>query len=571
MDQYEGKDRRSESAWLSADIPFLRERVRAAELPERALAAAEHELTRLEYISPESSEYSLTRSYFDWLLALPWNRRTEDQTDARITRQFLDCGHYGLDHAKEQIADHLAVMHLRKDGRGPVLCLVGPPGTGKTSLGHSIARALGRTFVRISVRGASNESEICGQRRTFRDALPGKIIRGLRSAGVCNPLFMIEDVDRLGRGGLGDVQSALIEAIDPKLRGQFLDQYLDVTFDLSEVFFVATARQAEDIPESLSRGMEHIMLPGYVQEEKYQIGRHFILPRERERCGLTDAQFDLDESSLRQLSRTHPDQAGLHSLREQIGELARKAAGAVVRGAEGGVHLDSKNLSQWIDARAPQDVKTGPVPDVGTAKALVIAPRGAGVMNIEVTRITGRSNLTVTGPQSDQLRGMVEMAVTLLRACASRYDINVELFDNTHLHVNIEQELAASDLDSTGMAILAALVSEFTGKPIREDVAISGGISLRGRLRRVPRIVDKILAARRLEIEHVIIPKANEGDLDQIPDYVRDALSIHAVENADAALDRSLQQIIVPKPEETSAIDLAIPEPTHDPPNTATG
>lgn len=571
MDSNGGTERRSEPTGLSAEIPFLRERVQVAGMPERALAAAEHEITRLEYISPETSEYSRTRSYFDWLLSLPWNRRTDDETDVQRTRQILDQGHFGLEHAKEEIADHLAVMQLRSDGRGPVLCFVGPPGTGKTSLGYSVARALGRTLVRISVRGASNESEINGHRRTWRDALPGKIIRGLRSAGVCNPVFMIEDVDRLGSGGHGDVQAALIEAIDPKLRGQFSDQYLDVSFDLSEVLFIATARLAEDIPEALSSSMEQIILPGYVQEEKYQIGRHFLLPRERERCGLKDDQFDIDDASLRQLSRAHPDQAGLHSFQKQIGELARKAASAVARGVKTGVHLELNNLSDWIDASPPQDEETRRVPDVGTAKALVIAPKGAGVTIVEVTRITGRSNLTVTGPQSEYLRGMVEMAVTLLRACAGRYDINPDLFENTHLHVHVEQELVQSDLDSTGMAILAALVSEFTGKPIREDVAITGGISLRGRLRPVVQIVDKILAARRLEIEHVVIPRANLGDVEKVPGYVREALCIHAVDTADEALDRSLQQIIVPKPEETSAIEMAISEPTNVPPNTTTG
>jgi ATP-dependent Lon protease len=571
LDSNGASDRRSEHSNLSADIPFLRERVRAAGMPERALAVAEHELTRLEYISPESSEYSLSRSYFDWLLSLPWNDRTEDESDINRTLDVLDKGHFGLEHAKAQIADHLAVMQLRQDGRGPVLCLVGSHGTGKTSLGHSIARALGRKFVRISVRGATNESEINGQRRTWRNALPGKIIRGLRSAGVRNPVFMIEDVDRMGASGQGDVRAALIEAIDPKLRGQFADHYMDVTFDLSEVLFVATARLQEAIPESISGAMDQIILPGYVQEEKYQIARHFLLPKERDRCGLSESQFELDEPSLRQLSRSNPEQAGLHSLSMQIGGLARKAAGVVARGTEAGLHLDASNLSEWIDATAPQDEPTGSLPDVGTARALVIAPRGAGVMNVEVTRITGRSNLTVTGPQSEQLRGMVEMAVTLLRACASRYDINSDLFDNTHLHVHVEQKLAESDLDSMGMAILAALVSEFTGKPIRHDVAISGGISLRGHLRSVPRMVDKILAARRLEIAHIVMPRANAGDLDRIPGYVREALSIHAVDTADEALDRSLQQIIVPKPEETSAIELALSESGNVPPNTATG
>jgi ATP-dependent Lon protease len=549
-----------------ADIPFLRERARAADLPDAALTAAEHELTRLERLPVTSGEYGLTRAYLDWLLALPWTSRTDDRLDIKAARHQLEEGHFGLEAAKEQIINHLAVMRLRGDGRSPVLCIVGPPGSGKTSLGHSIARVLGRTLVRISLRGICDEMEISGQRRTSLDALPGKIMRGIRTSGVKNPVFMLEQIDRLGRGGRGDVQAALFEALEPKLRARFTDQYLDLPFDLSETFFIVTAHLFEAVPESLRDCLEPVTLPGYVQEEKYEIARHYLLPRERERSGLSAKQFDIDEWALKELSRGGPGEAGLNGLQERIAELARQVAGEIAGRGRRSVRIDKSALAERL---ATPITETGMAsnPEVGVAKAAVITPAGAVISNVEVTRVDGRPELTLTGPQSHRMRELVQTALTILRARAKRFDLQIEVFDTCHLHLHFHDELAQSDLASVGVSTVAALTSAFTGKPIRADLALTGGLSLRGRLRRVPGIIDKVLAARRLELAHLVIPRAQSPELERLPGYVLKAVNIHPVETVDEALELSLLQIIVPKPEETSAIEMFQAKPPNDSPN----
>jgi ATP-dependent Lon protease len=552
-----------------ADIPFLRERIRAAGMPEAAQAALEHELTRFEQVPPTSTEYSLIRSYFDWLLTLPWNQRTEDQTDIGETRAKLDEGHFGLELAKDRITEHLSVMKLRGDDLGPVLCLVGPPGTGKTSLCHSVARVLGRKIVRISLRGLADETEICGQRRTRLDALPGRIIRGIRTAGSSNPVFVLEEIDRLGPGGTGDIQAALAEVLDPKLRATFTDHYLDVPFDLSGALFVVTAHLFEAIPEALAGSLDPILLPGYVQEEKYEIARHHLLPRERWKCGLDEQQFDLDDWALQQLLRSTATDAGVGRLKEQIGRLARKAAGTIASHSRTAVKIGPGSLPEWIGA--PLEEKKAIVPDVGVAQALVITPGGAKVSSIEVSRISGRHAVTITGPQSTHLRELVQVALSILRARAKRFDFDPETIDQTHLHIHVQDVLAPSDLASLGLGIFAALVSAFTGKPIRGDLALTGAVSLKGRLRAVPGIVDKVLAARRLELTDMIVPKDNAGDLEQVPDYVYEAIKIHTAETVDEALAQALLQIIVPKPEETSAIEKAQQDAPDVTPNSSEG
>jgi len=536
-----------------AEIAFLRERVRAAALPDDVQASAELELARLERLPVASIEYGLVRSYFDWLLALPWDRRTEDQLDVKATRHHLDAGHFGLDHAKEEIAHHLAAMKLRGDGLAPTLCLVGPAGSGKTSLGHSIARLLGRQLVRVSLRTTADESDILGQRHTLADAMPGKIMRGIRRAGVRNPVFIVEEIDRLGTRGHGDVAAALFEALDPKARSRFTDHYLDVPFDLSEVLFITTAGLFEQVPETVADCLEPVFLPGYVQEEKCQIARQYLLPREREKCGLSEDQFDVDDFAITQLVAATSSEAGVSALKSRLGAMTRRAALAVA-GGEGPVRLVAEDLPRWTELTGG-DV-TEQSPEVGLARALVITRGGAAVSYIEVTRVPGRAEMTLTGPQSEQRRELVQTALTIVRASAKRYDIDPKLIEATHLHVHFHDELAQSDLSSVGLAIVAALMSAFTGKPVRADVGLTGNISLRGRLRNVPSVVGKVLAARRSELSHVVIPSDSTGALERLPDYVRDAVQVHGVTTVEEALDLALLQIIVPKPEDASAIGL---------------
>ena len=539
----------------SGEIAFLRERVRAAGLPDDALHSAEVELAHLERLPTASNEYGLARAYFDWILALPWAHRSEDQLEVAAARRQLDAGHFGLDYIKEQLVDRIAVMKMRGDGRAPVLGLIGPAGAGKTSLCHSLARALGREMVQINLRGLAAESEIVGQRRVSTDAMPGRIIRALRGVGVRNPVIVLEEADKIGTGGRGDIVSALVEAIEPKLGARFLDQYLDVPFDLSEVLFVVTAKSFESLHESLAECIEPLFLPGYVQEEKYHIARNHLLPREREKCGLRDDQFDMDERALKELVRSNPREAGVRGLQKQIAELARKAARTVADGKRRELRLTEVDLGEYRE-RSREETSPEIIPEVGVARAMIISPDGPAICPVEVSRIPGEPNLTLTGPQSDQLRELVLNALTILRTRATRFDLLPEIFDLARLHVHVQDFLVPSDLLSLGVPIVTSLISAFTGKPVRADVALTGGLTLRGRLREVPGAIDKILAARRLELTHVVMPADNARALRHVPAYVREAVNIHPVGSVDEALELSLLQIIVPKPEEASAIGM---------------
>jgi ATP-dependent Lon protease len=547
----------------SAEVAFLRERVRAAGLAEGALALAETELARLDRLPSASAEYGLARAYFDWILALPWNHRSEDHLDIAEARRQLDAGHFGLDYVKEQIIDRIAVMKTRADGSAPVIGFVGPTGTGKTSLGHSIARTLGRELVRLNLRGLRDESDIIGQRRVTTDAMPGRIIRALRNAGTRNPVIVLEEAGKLGTGGRGDIVSALVEAIDSRLRQRFTDQYLDVPFDLSEVFFIVTANSLEALPESLANCFDAYFLPGYVQEEKFEIARKHLLPREREKCGLREDQFEISEHVLKQMVRSNPREAGVGGLQEQIAELARKASRVVADGVHRALRLTEMDLGAL--PRGTVDDTTREIhPEVGVVRAMIVSPEGAAISTIEVSLIPGQKDVSLTGPQSHRLRELVQNALTILRARATRFDLKPEAFDSARLHIHVPDELAPSDLPSLGMPIVAALISAFTGKPIRADVALTGGITLRGRLREVRGVVDKVLAARRLELAHVVVPAENAKDFDHLPVYVRDAVQIHAVADVDEALRFSMLQIIVPKPEEASALTMLKTEESAD-------
>jgi ATP-dependent Lon protease len=554
--QVEGRTHASEgSGGLHAEVAFLRERVRAAGLPDEVSSRAEMELSRMERVAISSFEYGLTRSYFDWLLALPWNHESTDRLELAQARRELDAGHLGLEYVKEQILDRFAVMSTRGDGRAPVLALIGSVGTGKTSLGHAIARALGRKLVRVNVRDLADEAEVLGHRRATPDALPGRILRALRTAGTCNPVLIIEEADKLSTGGHGDVAAALVEALDSKLRSRFTDRFLDVPFDLSRVFFIVTANARESLSESLAECCDPLYLPGYVQEEKLKIAQSVILPHERNRCGLSADQFDLNEFELKELVQRTAAEAGVGQLKLAIAERARKAARVV---AEGGgaprAHVDQGgNGHHWTDHR--HELR----PQVGVARALVLSPEGATVTSIEVSRIPGQPDLTLTGPQNERLRELVWSALTILRARAAKYDLDAQTFDRARLHVHVHDLLVPGDLLSLGLPMVAALISAFTDKPVRGDVGLSGGIALGGGLRDVPGATSKVLAARRLELAMAVLPMESAGMVERLPDYVRNAIRIAPVATVDEALDLSLLQIIVPKPEEASAIGMFKP------------
>jgi len=546
---------RSGNGGEAAALSFLRQRIRSAELPEYVMAAAEYELQRIGSSVPMSPEYGLARGYIDWLLALPWRQRSDDRLDVRRVQAELDAGHYGLDAVKAQILDFVGVMARRKDGQAPALCFVGPVGAGKTSLGHSIARALDRKFVSMSVAGVRDEAELDGRRRTWPDALPGRVIRAIRNAGTRNPVFVIEGIDRLDAEGRAGLSAVLYEVLDLKARARFTDHYLDLPFDLREAMFIATANLEEAIPEVLRECVEVIHLPGYVQEEKLAIAREYLLPRERERSGLTEAEFDIDEWALKSLIGEYTVEAGVRHLQRRIATLARHAAGAITAGKISTWRVGRAELAECFGPSAGSDDAVPP-PEVGAARNLLVSADGGIVSVVEVTRIRGAGQITMTGPVDERMREHVLTALTAVRARAERYDLDPNVFDETQLHVHFNQAPAASDIASEGLAIAAALVSTYTGKPIRFDLTLTGGLSLRGRVLPVSGIVDKVLAARRADIRHIVIPRENQADLQQLPAYVTSAMQFHPVETVDQALELAMLQIIVPKPEETSAIEM---------------
>lgn len=544
---------RQDASAASAELPFLRERVRAAGLPDYVTSAADYELQRLANIPFTSPEYGLTRAYLDWLLALPWTARTPDRLEVHDVRRALDEGHFGLESAKERALRLISVMQLRADGCAPAMCFVGPPGAGKTSFAHSLARALGRKLIRISATALRTEADVLGQRRTWLDAQPGKIIRALRAAAVKNPVLLIEQIDHLSSGSATDIASTLLEALDTKLRTRFTDHYLDLPFDLSETLFIATANLVETIPEPLREALEPISFPGYVPEEKFQIARDYLLPRERERSGLKPQQFDVDEWSLKQLAMSYTSEAGVRELQDRIAELARRAASEIAAGSRTTVHLDRAGLETWLGTAVhPSDSRH---PEVGAARSVVLTPNGGAVALVEITGIRGTAQITATGPAGD-LSEHIQMALTIVRSRAERFDLEPEIFAKTHLHVHFPIAPAPSDIASTGLALVAALVSAYTGKPIRPDLALTGALSLRGRLLPVPGLVEKVLAARRADLQHLILPEEQEHELEMLPSHILGPLKLHPLEAVDEAIDFALLQIIVPKPEETSAIEM---------------
>ncbi len=559
--QVEGRANVTEAnGGLHAEVAFLRERVRAAELPDGVSSRAEMELSRMERVPVSSLEYGLTRSWFEWLLALPWSHESADRLDLAAARRELDLGHLGLEFVKEQILDRFAVMSTRGDGSAPVLALIGSVGTGKTSLGYAVARALGRKLVRVNVRGLADEAEIVGQRRALPNALPGRILRAIRIAGTCNPVIIIEEADKLGSGGHGDLAAALVEALDSKLRTRFTDHFLDVPFDLSKVFFIVTAKARESMSESVAECCDLLYLPGYVQEEKLKIAQSVLLPHERERCGLSAQQFDMNEFELKELVQRTAAEAGVGQLKQAIAERARKAARVVAEGSRARSdqptdHRTNKSGNGHELAKRQNELR----PQVGVARALVLSPEGATVTAIEVSLIPGEPDLTLTGPQSERLRELVWSALTILRARASKYDLDHQAFDRARLHVHVHDLLVPGDLLSLGLPMVAALISAFTGKPVRGDVGLSGGISLSGGLREVPGGTSKVLAARRHELAMAVLPMESAEMVERLPDYVRSAIKIQPVATVDEALDLSLLQIIVPKPEEATAIGMFKP------------
>ena len=527
----------------SSEVEELRKKLEDAQMPEEARKAAENELERLKIIPPESAEHTVVRTYLEWLVNLPWAVSTEDNLDIPHARSVLDEDHYDLEKIKDRILEYLAVRQLKKDPKGPILCFVGPPGTGKTSLGRSIAKAIGRKFQRISLGGVRDEAEIRGHRRTYIGALPGRIIQAVRNAGSNNPLFMLDEIDKLGMDFRGDPSSALLEVLDPEQNNSFQDHYLDVPFDLSRVMFITTANYLEPVPPALRDRMEVIELVGYTEEEKLEISKRHLIRKQRFENGLTEANIEFQDDGVLEIIRSYTREAGLRNLEREIGRVCRKVARRVTEGQTDKVVVTREKVREFLGAEKFFSEVAERVHDPGVATGLAWTPNGGEILFIESTKMQGKKGLTLTGHLGDVMKESAQAALSLIRARAEKLHVPPDFFENSDIHVHVPAGAIPKDGPSAGVAIATSLISLLLGRPVRHDVAMTGEITLRGRVLPVGGVKEKVLAARRAGIDTVILPKRNEKDLEELADNVRKEMTFHFVETIDEVLPNVLEPL----------------------------
>jgi ATP-dependent Lon protease len=525
----------------SAELDELRRKVEEANMPPEARKAADHELDRLRMIPPESAEHTVVRTYLEWLVSLPWAVSTEDNLDLHHARQVLDEDHFDLEKIKDRILEYLAVRKLRKDPKSPILCFVGPPGVGKTSLGRSIARAMGRKFIRLSLGGIRDEAEIRGHRRTYIGALPGRIIQNLKNAGSRNPLFMLDEIDKLGMDFRGDPASALLEVLDPEQNNTFQDHYLDVPFDLQRVMFVTTANVLDPIPPPLRDRMEVIELAGYTEEEKLEIARRHLIPKQLGENGLGEQNLRFEDEALTRIIRGYTREAGLRNLEREIGRVCRKIARAITEGRTEPVVCTAATVGDYLGPERFFAEIAERTEEPGVAVGLAWTPNGGDILFIESTRMPGKKGLTLTGSLGDVMKESAQAALSYIRSRADRLGIAPDFFENTDLHVHVPAGAIPKDGPSAGVTITTSLASLLTGRLIRPAVAMTGEITLRGKVLPVGGIKEKVLAARRAGIERVILPARNEKDLEDLPADVRRTMRFSFVETMDDVLAQALE------------------------------
>jgi len=523
------------------EVDELRKKLEAANPPEAVRKVADNELERLRLIPVESAEHNVVRTYLEWIVNLPWSIGTEDNLDIRHARQVLDDDHYDLDKIKDRILEFLAVRKLKNDSKGPILCFVGPPGTGKTSLGRSIARALGRKFIRVSLGGMRDEAEIRGHRRTYIGALPGRIIQGLRTAGSNNPVIIFDEIDKLGADFRGDPASAMLEVLDPEQNSTFQDHYLDVPVDLSKVLFITTANMLEPIPGPLRDRMEVIELAGYTDRDKLQIARRHLIPKQTAENGIGAEQIAFTDEGLLFLIHHYTREAGLRNLEREIGAICRKVARAVTEGTTDVVVATPEKVRELLGAERYFSEVAERTDEPGVAVGLVWTPMGGDIVFIEATKMTGKKGITVTGNLGDVMKESAQAALSHIRSRAARLGIAADFFENMDIHIHVPAGAVPKDGPSAGVTIATALTSLLTGRPVRHDVAMTGEITLRGKVLPVGGIKEKVLGAHRAGITTVILPKRNEKDLDDVPQEVRNSLTFHFAENIEQVLEHALE------------------------------
>ena len=538
------QDELGESDEQQAEINELRERLEAAKLPEHAQQAAERELSRLEKLPPAAAEHGVIRSYLEWLVELPWSERTDDNLDIAHARKVLNEDHYDLEKVKDRILEYLAVRKLKPDSAGPILCFAGPPGVGKTSLGHSISNALGRKFERISVGGVRDEAEIRGHRRTYIGAMPGTIIRALRDAGSLNPVFMIDEIDKMGADFRGDPASAMLEVLDPAQNNSFRDHYLDLNFDLSEVMFIATANVLETIPGPLQDRMEVIQLAGYTLEEKRHIAKRYLVPRQIEANGLRRSQIGFADPALTAIIEEYTREAGVRNLEREIGTICRKVARDVAEGrTKRKVTVSAKRARELLGRRRHFAEPRRRTRHPGVATGLAWTPTGGDVLFIEASSMPGKGKLTITGQLGDVMRESAQAALSYVRGALPTLapELPEDWFAGREVHIHVPAGAVPKDGPSAGVAMTVALASLVTGRPVRNDVAMTGEVTLTGQVLPIGGVKEKSLAAQRAGIRDVILPARNEGDVAEIPKRELGKLRFIYVDEVNAAIEAALE------------------------------
>jgi len=536
------------------ELDELGRRLDEAGLHAEAKKVADRELKRLRQMSPQSAEYHVARTYLEVFATLPWNRTSEDRLDLKAAREILDRDHYDLKTVKERILEYLAVRTLNPQARGSILCFVGPPGVGKTSLGQSIAEALGRRFTRVSLGGVRDEAEVRGHRRTYVGALPGRIIHALQRCETRNPLLMLDEVDKMGADVRGDPTAALLEVLDPAQNASFVDHYLEVPFDLSGVMFIATANSLAPIPDPLLDRMEVLTLPGYTPGEKLAIAKRFLLPRQLKETGLTTERAGIADAALERLIGEYTREAGVRQLEREIQGVLRKAALEVVEGraegagGKGAVKISVKNLEKYAGQPRVQSEVAGRSPEVGVATGLAWTPVGGDIMFIEAIQMPGKGQITLTGQLGDVMKESAQAAWSLLRARAGALGIPLEAFTQTDVHLHVPAGAVPKDGPSAGITIASALASLLCQRPARHDVAMTGELTLRGRVLPIGGLKEKLTAAARAGVKTVLVPARNQSDIVEVPDEVKKLLEIKPVETIDEVLELALLEPRTPRP-----------------------
>ncbi|MEM9015019.1 MAG: endopeptidase La [Pseudomonadota bacterium] len=534
----EGDDGRDE-------LSEIEENIKKTKLSKEARAKADAELKKLRQMSPMSAESTVVRNYLDWLTSIPWNSRSKVKSNLDAAQTILDEDHYGLEKVKERIVEYLAVQKRMNKLKGPILCLVGPPGVGKTSLGKSIANATGREFVRVSLGGVRDEAEIRGHRRTYIGSMPGKIIQSMKKAKKSNPLFLLDEIDKMGQDFRGDPASALLEVLDPEQNGTFQDHYLEVDYDLSDVMFVTTANSL-NMPQPLLDRMEIIRIPGYTEDEKVEISRRHLLPKIMENHGLKKTEFSVNDDGLLTLIRRYTREAGVRNLEREISKLARKAVRKLETGDAKRVSVTNKNLDEFSGVPRYRFGEIEREDQVGIVTGLAWTSVGGDILTIEAVRMPGKGRMTPTGNLKDVMKESVSAASSYVRSRATAFGIEPPVFEKTDIHIHVPEGATPKDGPSAGVAMATAIVSVLTGVPIHKDIAMTGEISLRGRVLAIGGLKEKLLAALRAGIKTVLIPDENEKDLADIPENVKEGLKIIPVATVDEVLAHALSQKLTP-------------------------